>query len=70
MVLKRVVELYRAQGLGTRCGPEMEFFLVAATVDPAKRSPMMGRSGRPPPLRVPAYSHDRRGRIRPVIANI
>jgi glutamine synthetase len=30
--------------------PEMEFFLVARNLDPAKPiEPMMGRSGRPPP---------------------
>ena len=47
-VLKRVVELYKAQGWTPVVAPEMEFFLVARNLDPAKKiEPMMGRSGRP-----------------------
>ena len=55
-VLKRVVELYRAQGWEPVVAPEMEFFLVARNLDPAHEiKPMMGRSGRPAAARQ-AYS--------------
>jgi glutamine synthetase len=47
-VLKRVVDLYRAQGWTPIVAPEMEFYLVAKNTDPAKAiEPMMGRTGRP-----------------------
>ncbi|WP_371036639.1 glutamine synthetase family protein [Rhodosalinus sp. FB01] len=47
-VLKRVVQLYRDQGWEPVIAPEMEFFLVARNVDPAKPiEAMMGRTGRP-----------------------
>jgi glutamine synthetase len=47
-VLKRVVQLYRDQGWEPVVAPEMEFFLTARNLDPAKAiEPMMGRSGRP-----------------------
>jgi len=46
-VLKRVVELYRAQGWRPIVAPEMEFFLVARNTDPNQPiQPPMGRSGR------------------------
>ncbi|MDW4550482.1 glutamine synthetase family protein [Defluviimonas sp. D31] len=46
-VLKRVVELYRAQGWKPIVAPEMEFFLVARNIDPNMPViPPMGRSGR------------------------
>ena len=55
-VLKRVVALYEARGLNPVVAPEMEFFLVARNLDPAKPiEPMMGRSGRPAAARQ-AYS--------------
>ncbi|MHC0053254.1 glutamine synthetase family protein [Actibacterium sp. D379-3] len=46
-VLKRIVELYNAQGWSPVVAPEMEFFLVARNIDPAQPiEPPMGRSGR------------------------
>ena len=46
-VLKRVVELYDAQGWKPVVAPEMEFFLVARNIDPnLPVIPPMGRSGR------------------------
>ena len=55
-VLKRVVDLYHAQGWDPVVAPEMEFYLVARNVDPAQEiKPMMGRSGRPAAARQ-AYS--------------
>ena len=47
-VLKRVVELYRKEGWEPVVAPEMEFFLVARNIDPAKPiEAMMGT-----PLRI------------------
>ncbi len=46
-VLKRIVELYRAQGWQPVVAPEMEFFLTARNLDPNMPvMPPMGRSGR------------------------
>ncbi len=46
-VLKRVIDLYRAEGWTPIVAPEMEFYLVARNVDPAQPiMPPMGRSGR------------------------
>ncbi|UWQ22755.1 glutamine synthetase family protein [Jannaschia sp. W003] len=46
-VLKRVVGLYEARGWKPVVAPEMEFYLVARNIDPAKPvEPPMGRSGR------------------------
>jgi len=69
-VLKRVVELYRKQGLEPVVAPEMEFFLVARNIDPAKKiEPMMGRSGRPAAARQ-AYSMTAVDEFGPVIDDI
>ena len=69
-VLKRVVELYRAQGWKPVVAPEMEFYLVARNVDPAKEiQPMMGRSGRPAAARQ-AYSMTAVDEFGPVIDDI
>jgi glutamine synthetase len=47
-VLRRVVALYEAEGWTPIVAPEMEFYLVARNIDPAKAiEPMMGRTGRP-----------------------
>ena len=47
-VLKRVVDLYKAEGWTPVIAPEMEFYLVGRNVDPAKAiEPMLGRTGRP-----------------------
>ncbi len=69
-VLKRVVDLYRAQGWKPVVAPEMEFFLVARNIDPAKNiEPMMGRSGRPAAARQ-AYSMTAVDEFGPVIDDI
>ena len=69
-VLKRVVALYEAQGWKPVIAPEMEFFLVARNLDPAKEiEPMMGRSGRPAAARQ-AYSMTAVDEFGPVIDDI
>jgi glutamine synthetase len=69
-VLKRVVELYQAEGWKPVVAPEMEFFLVARNLDPAKEIlPMMGRSGRPAAARQ-AYSMTAVDEFGPVIDDI
>jgi len=69
-VLKRVVELYAARGLRPVVAPEMEFFVVARNLDPAKPvEPMMGRSGRPAAARQ-AYSLTAVDEFGPVIDDI
>ncbi|QBF32774.1 glutamine synthetase family protein [Thalassococcus sp. S3] len=69
-VLKRVVELYHERGLNPVVAPEMEFFLVARNLDPAKDiEPMMGRSGRPAAARQ-AYSMTAVDEFGPVIDDI
>jgi glutamine synthetase len=46
-VLRRVVDLYKAQGWVPVVAPEMEFFLTARNIDPNQPViPPMGRSGR------------------------
>jgi len=46
-VLKRVCELYAKEGWKPVVAPEMEFYLVARNIDPAKPiEPMVGRTGR------------------------
>jgi glutamine synthetase len=69
-VLKRVVDLYQAEGWKPIVAPEMEFFLVARNVDPAKPiTAMMGRSGRPAAARQ-AYSMTAVDEFGPVIDDI
>ncbi|SFT61304.1 glutamine synthetase family protein [Sedimentitalea nanhaiensis] len=69
-VLRRVVELYRAKGWKPVVAPEMEFYLVARNIDPAKEiEPMMGRSGRPAAARQ-AYSMTAVDEFGPVIDDI
>ena len=69
-VLKRVVQLFRDKGLEPVVAPEMEFFLVARNIDPAKAiTPMMGRSGRPAAARQ-AYSMSAVDEYGPVIDDI
>ncbi|MEC7763900.1 MAG: glutamine synthetase family protein [Pseudomonadota bacterium] len=69
-VLRRVVDLYKAQGWKPVVAPEMEFFLVARNLDPAKKiEPMMGRSGRPAAARQ-AYSMTAVDEFGPVIDDI
>ncbi|MEC3860004.1 glutamine synthetase family protein [Mesobacterium sp. TK19101] len=69
-VLKRVVEMYRKEGWEPVVAPEMEFFLVARNLDPAKEiEPMMGRSGRPAAARQ-AYSMTAVDEFGPVIDDI
>ncbi len=69
-VLRRVVDLYRKQGWTPVVAPEMEFYLVARNLDPAKKiEPMMGRSGRPAAARQ-AYSMTAVDEFGPVIDDI
>jgi glutamine synthetase len=69
-VLKRVVQMYRDKGWEPVVAPEMEFFLVARNIDPAKSiEPMMGRSGRPAAARQ-AYSMTAVDEFGPVIDDI
>jgi len=69
-VLKRVVQLYHDQGWTPIVAPEMEFFLTARNLDPAKSiKPMMGRSGRPAAARQ-AYSMTAVDEFGPVIDDI
>ncbi|MEL6689717.1 MAG: glutamine synthetase family protein [Pseudomonadota bacterium] len=69
-VLKRVCEAYAARGLTPVVAPEMEFFLVAPNLDPARAiEPMMGRSGRPAAARQ-AYSMSAVDEYGPVIDDI
>ncbi len=69
-VLRRVVQLYRDKGWEPVIAPEMEFFLVARNIDPAKEiEPMMGRSGRPAAARQ-AYSMTAVDEFGPVIDDI
>ncbi|WP_323767754.1 glutamine synthetase family protein [Marinovum sp.] len=69
-VLKRVVDLYQQRGWKPVVAPEMEFFLVARNIDPAKTiEPMMGRSGRPAAARQ-AYSMTAVDEFGPVIDDI
>ncbi|SFE55633.1 glutamine synthetase family protein [Roseivivax sediminis] len=69
-VLRRVVDLFKKQGWQPVVAPEMEFYLVARNVDPAKDiAPMMGRSGRPAAARQ-AYSMTAVDEFGPVIDDI
>lgn len=69
-VLKRVVDLYKAEGWTPVVAPEMEFYLVARHSDPAKPiMPMMGRTGRPAAARQ-AYSMSAVDDYGPVIDDI
>ncbi|WP_102107659.1 glutamine synthetase family protein [Oceaniglobus roseus] len=69
-VLKRVMDAYRAKGWKPVIAPEMEFYLVARNIDPAKViEPMMGRSGRPAAARQ-AYSMSAVDEYGPVIDDI
>jgi len=62
--------LYRKQGWEPVVAPEMEFYLVARNIDPAKSiQPMMGRSGRPAAARQ-AYSMSAVDEFGPVIDDI
>ena len=46
-VLRRVISLYEAEGWTPVVAPEMEFYLVARNIDPAKSiEPVLGRTGR------------------------
>ncbi|GAB4282051.1 MAG: glutamine synthetase family protein [Roseovarius sp.] len=69
-VLKRVVGMYEAAGLRPVVAPEMEFFLIARNLDPAREiEPMVGRSGRPAAARQ-AYSLTAVDEFGPVIDDI
>jgi glutamine synthetase len=69
-VLRRVMSLYEAEGWTPIVAPEMEFYLVARNIDPAKSiEPMMGRTGRPAAGRQ-AYSMSAVDDYGPVIDDI
>ena len=69
-VLKRVCAAYAELGLKPVIAPEMEFFLVAPNLDPARAiEPMRGRSGRPAAARQ-AYSMSAVDEYGPVIDDI
>ncbi len=69
-VLKRVVELFNAEGWHPVVAPEMEFYLVARNSDSAKPiEPMLGRTGRPAAARQ-AYSMSAVDDYGPVIDDI
>ena len=69
-VLRRVVDLYHAQGWTPVVAPEMEFYLVGKNIDPAQPiEPMMGRTGRPAAGRQ-AYSMSAVDDYGPVIDDI
>ena len=69
-VLRRVVSLYNDRGWQPIVAPEMEFYLVARNVDPAKEiEAMTGRSGRPAAARQ-AYSISAVDEFGPVIDDI
>ncbi len=69
-VLKRVCQLYTEKGWTPIVAPEMEFFLVARNIDPARPiEAMMGRSGRPAAARQ-AYSMSAVDEYGPVIDDI
>ncbi|MFT6913668.1 MAG: glutamine synthetase, partial [Paracoccaceae bacterium] len=69
-VLKAVVAQYQALGLTPIVAPEMEFYLVAPNLDPAKPiEPPMGRSGRRVAARQ-AYSMSAIDEYGPVIDDI
>ena len=69
-VLKRVCAAYAEIGLTPVVAPEMEFYLVARNLDPAKPiEPMLGRTGRPAAARQ-AYSMTAVDDYGPVIDDI
>ncbi|MEM1430506.1 MAG: glutamine synthetase family protein [Pseudomonadota bacterium] len=69
-VLRRVVQLYEGQGWRPIVAPELEFYLVAPNLDPAKPvEPPMGRSGRRAAARQ-AYSMSAIDEYGPVIDDI
>ena len=69
-VLKRVVGMYSEMGFTPVVAPEMEFYLVAPNLDPAKAiEPPLGRSGRQAASRQ-AYSMSAVDEYGPVIDDI
>ncbi|MFQ1702801.1 glutamine synthetase family protein [Loktanella agnita] len=69
-VLRRVLDLYKAEGWTPVVAPEMEFYLVARNINPAHPiEPMMGRTGRPAAGRQ-AYSMSAVDDYGPVIDDI
>lgn len=69
-VLKRVLELYRAEGLFPIVAPEVEFYLVARNTDPdLPLKPPIGRSGRAETSRQ-AYSIDAVNEFDPLFEDV
>ncbi len=69
-VLKRVIELYRAEGWFPIVAPEVEFYLVARNTDPdLPLKPPIGRSGRAETSRQ-AYSIDAVNEFDPLFEDV
>ena len=69
-VLKRVIELFRAEGLSPIVAPEVEFYLVARNTDPdLPLKPPIGRSGRAETSRQ-AYSIDAVNEFDPLFEDV
>jgi glutamine synthetase len=66
-VLKRILELYRAEGLQPVIAPEVEFYLIEKNLDPdLALKPPVGRSGRPETARQ-SYSIDAANEFEPFV---
>ncbi len=66
-VLKRILELYRAEGLKPVIAPEVEFYLIEKNLDPdLALKPPVGRSGRPETARQ-SYSIDAANEFEPFV---
>jgi glutamine synthetase len=69
-VLRRVLDLYKAEGLRPVLAPEVEFFLVKPNIDPdIPLEPPVGRSGRQETVRQ-AFSIDAINEFDPLIDDI
>lgn len=69
-VLRRILDLYRAEGLRPVVAPEIEFYLVKRNTDPDyPLAPPTGRSGRAETVRQP-YSLDAIDEFEPLIEDI
>tara|TARA_B110000046_G_scaffold184838_1_gene224482 strand:+ start:13866 stop:15209 length:1344 start_codon:yes stop_codon:yes gene_type:complete len=69
-VLKRVLDLYKKEGLTPVIAPEMEFYLVERNPDPdMSLKPPIGRSGRPETARQ-SYSIDAANEFEPFIEDM
>ena len=66
-VLKRILDLYKAEGLKPVIAPEVEFYLIEKNLDPdSALKPPIGRSGRPETARQ-SYSIDAANEFEPFV---